>query len=108
VSYKCNSGITILTGLWHGPVSENPVDLSWLIGASWLIWCTIDPRINRITRINHLNPVSKTDKRGKMLVWAASPSERAGLAKDGTPIGRRLSGRPVRSRITVRLYLFTD
>jgi len=42
-----------------------------------------------------------------MLVWAASPSERAGRAKDGTPTGRQLSGRPVRSRITVRLYLFT-
>jgi len=30
-----------------------------------LIWCTTDPRINRITLINHLNPARKTDKRGK-------------------------------------------
>ena len=35
-------------------VRRSAAETTWWIRAMWLIWCTIDPRINRIARINHV------------------------------------------------------
>src|SRR5689334_17037717 len=56
------------------------LQLSWLIGASWLIWRIPVPRINRITRIHHANPLtysSKGEESGHEYAEAGSIRQRA-------------------------------
>ena len=50
---------------------------SWLIRVSWLIRCTLDPRIHRITRIDHDKPDKRDRSRENPVAFAAATKDQA-------------------------------